>query len=153
MGTNTAESGGREERKEMDSTPQETDVMKRYIDLQANAYDAFMSDEERKDFAQNLIDVVKLLNEGKGMSSAFCEDLLNQVQGIEEGYLRLQRASEAVKQLERESRGDVLVPHLYEKAVKFLQSASNAGVPVRALQPLEKIIREYLVRVRSQSGR
>lgn len=144
------ESEGKSE-KRGDSTPEEGDVMLRYVDLQVNVYTTFMSDAERKNFAQDIIELIKLLNEGNGMSAAFCEDMLNQVHRVEEGYLRLQRAVEAVHELERESRGGVQAPHVYEKAVKFIQAALDVGVPTRALQPLEKTIREYVHKVRLQS--
>lgn len=142
----------RVERKERDSTPQEGDAMNRYIDLRIGAHDALMSDEERKDFAQRLIDLVKILNEGKGIDPEFSRDLLLQVRVVEKDYLLIKHAAEAVKQLERESRGDVLVPHVYRNAVDLINTALKSGVPASALKPFERPIQEYLHRVRSQSG-
>lgn len=151
MGNNGFESEKKAEKKEMDSTSQEANVMLRYVDLRANAYNALMNSEEQKDFAQNLIDLVKTLNAGVGISSDFREDLLGQIRRIEEGHLRLQKAVEAVKQLERESRAGILVPHLYDQAVTLVKTAMESGVPDRSLEPLHKSIREYLYKVRSYS--
>jgi len=63
----------------MESTPQEGAVMSDYIDLRAKAYNALMSDEERKDFAQSLIDLVSTLNKGKEIDPTVREDLLKQI--------------------------------------------------------------------------
>lgn len=136
-----------------ESSPQEGDALLRYADLQGRAFNALMSKEERKDFSQDLIDLVKLLNKGTGMNSAFCEEMLNQVHRIEEGYLRLQRAVEAVNQLERESRMGILSQSLYDTAVRNVQSALNCGVPARVLEPLESKVRDYLFRVQKSQSR
>jgi len=112
-----------------------------------NAYDALMSDEERKNFAQELIDVVRILNEGRGIDSAVREDLLQQIHTIEQDYLRIKKATEAVKELENESRDGYLVPHVYEKSVKLIREALDAGVPNSSLEPLKDTIQDYLRRV------
>jgi len=147
---NSFESGKRVEKKEMESTAQESAVMDRYIDLRAKAYDALMSDEERKEFAQDLIDLVRTLNEGKEIDSEVREDLLKNVHAIEMNYLDLKQAAETVKRLERESRGGILVPHLYQKSIGLIQTALGNGVPEGALDPLKRIIEEYLQRVHSR---
>ncbi|MEK7144308.1 MAG: hypothetical protein AAB794_00380 [Patescibacteria group bacterium] len=82
---NNLESGKKAEKKEAESTLQESEAMNRYIDLQASAHKTFMSDEEQTDFGQDLIDLVKLLNEGKGISPDFCRDILTQVKRVEGG--------------------------------------------------------------------
>ena len=132
-----------------DSTAEESEVLTRYLDLKASAYNAQMSADERKEFAQNLIDLVKTLNEGRGIDSVVREDLLKQIHAIEIGYTKLKDAAEAVKQLERQSRGGVLVPHVYEKAVGLVKAASDSGVSERSLEPLHKTIVEYLRMVRA----
>ena len=78
MGKNI-KSGKRVEKKKMESTPQEGAVMSDYIDLRAKAYNALMSDEERKDFAQSLIDLVSTLNKVKEIDPTVREDLLKQI--------------------------------------------------------------------------
>jgi len=147
--------GKGEERKAVqESTPQESGVFERYVDLRMNAYDALMSDEERKNFAQELIDVVRILNEGTGIDSAVREDLLQQIHRIEQDYLRIKKAAETVKELENESRDGYLVPHVYEKAVKLIREALDAGVPNSSLEPLKDTVEAYLYRVqRLQSSR
>lgn len=144
------ESGKRVEKKEMESTAQESAVMDRYLDLRAKVYDALMPAEERREFAQDLIDLVRILNEGKGIDSEVREDLLQQVHAMEMNYLDLKQAAETVKRLEQESRGGILVPHLYQKSVSSIQTALGNGVPEGALDPLKKIVEEYLQRVHSR---
>ena len=152
MGEHNLESGKKVGRKEMESTPQESAAMSQYIDLRARAYNPLISDEERKNFAQDLIDAVKRLNEGKGIDPAVREDLLQQIQTLDKNYVRIKKAAEAVGQLERESRRGILAPHLYEKAVGLVKAALDGGVPESSLAPLEKSIKEYLSRVQSQSA-
>lgn len=148
--SNSFESGKRVEKKEMESTVQESAVMDQYVDLRAKAYDAFMPAEERKEFAQDLIDLVRILNEGAGIDPEVREDLLQQVYTLEMRYLDLKQAAETVRRLERESRGGILVPHLYQKSVSSIQTALGNGVPEGALDPLKKIVEEYLQRVHSR---
>lgn len=152
----TAENGGggkRTERREMDSSPQESDAMSRYLDLKAAAYNPLMNKDERQEFAQNLIDLVKLLNEGDKIEPAVREDLLKQVQTIERDYILLQKIGEAVKQLERESRGGIQVPHLYNKVAGLIVKALEGGMPEQALEPFRKSILGYLREVRAQVHR
>lgn len=137
----------------MDSSPQESDAMSRYLDLKAAAYNPLMSKEERRDFAQNLIDTVKLLNEGDKIEPAVREDLLRQIQTLERDYLLLQKIGEAVKQLERESRGGIQVPHLYNEVAGLIVNALEGGMPEQALEPFRKSILGYLREVRAQAHR
>lgn len=139
------------ERKEQDSTAEESDALSRYLDLKAAAYKPYMSKEERKDFAQSLIDTVKILNAGDKIDPVVREDLLRQIQLIEKHYLLIRKFAEAIRRLERESAGGVQAPHVYEKAVQIMQEASAEGVPESALRPFEDSIREYLRLVRAQS--
>lgn len=141
------------ERKERDSSPQESDAMSRYLDLRAAAYNPLMSAEERMDFAQNLIDIVKTLNKGNGISADFREDILAQVKRIEEGHTNIKRVAEAVKRLERESRGGTQVPHLYAHVVELIKKSLQSGVPETALEPFKKPIQEYLREVLAQAYR
>lgn len=150
----TAEGNGvpkKVERKEADSTPQESDAILRYADLRAAAYNPLMSKEDRRDFAQNLIDLVKTLNEGRGLGSEFREDLLKQIQIIEKGYISIKKVAETVKQLERESRGGVRVPHIYSHAIDCIKEAIENGVPNTALEPSQKTIQKYLYETRQRS--
>lgn len=139
------------ERKEANSTSQESDAILRYADLRAVAYNPFISKEERKDFAQNLIALVKTLNEGRGLGSEFREDLLKQIQTIEMGYISVKKVADAVKQLERESRGGVRVPHIYSHAIDCIKDAIENGVPNTALEPSQKTIQKYLYETRQRS--
>lgn len=145
------ESGKRVEKKEMDSTAEESDVLLRYLDLKKEAYKRFSSPDERKDFAQNLIDLVKTLNAGEKIDPVVREDLLQQIHTIETHYLIIKKLDEAVKRLERESRGGIQVPRVYEEVVRIINEASANGVPESALKPFEDSIREYLLEVRAQS--
>lgn len=123
--------------------------MERYVDLRAHAYEPLMSSEERQAFSQELIDLVRTLNESKNVDPADREELLRQVRKVEEDYLSIRNVTDVVKQLERESRGDILVPHLYEKSIELILAARDRGVPDRALEPLRDIIVDYLDRVRA----
>lgn len=151
MGAENREMGKMVERKEQDSTAEESDALSRYLDLKAAAYKPYMSKEERKDFAQSLIDLVKLLNAGDKIDPVVREDLLRQIQLIDKHYLLIRKFAEAVRRLERESAGGVQVPHVYEKAVQIMHEASVEGVPESALRPFEDAIREYIGLVRAQS--
>lgn len=151
METGRIESGKKAEKKERDSTAQESDAMLRYIDLKAAAYNPHMSGEDRKNFAQNLIDLVKILTEGEGISSVTREDLLRQIKRIEDGYTSIKRVAEAVKRLERESRGGIQVPHLYSHTVDLIQAAIVSGVPDASLEPFKKTIQDYLYRVQPRA--
>jgi len=146
------ESGARVEKKEKDSTAEEGAVMERYIDLRSRAYEPLMSSEERRAFSQDLIDLVRALNEGKNLEPEVREELLRQVQVVEQDYLSIKNATEVVQQLERESRGDILVPHLYDKSIGLILAARDRGVPDRSLEPLRDIIEGYLDRVRALRG-
>ena len=141
------------EKKERDSSPQESDAMSRYLDLRSAAYNPLMSAEERMEFAQNLIDLVKTLNKDKGISTEFREDILAQIKRIEEGHTNIKRVAEAVSRLERESRGGVQVPHLYTHVVELIKKTLHSGVPETALEPFRVPIQEYLREVRAQTQR
>lgn len=151
MGENNFEFRKEATKKETASTPQESDAMSRYIDLRAIAYNARMSDEERKDFAQRLIELVKILNRGEGLDHDFREDLLKQIQWIEQQHIQLLKAVDVVHRLERESRGDILVPHVYASAVDEIKKALESGVPADSLAPLRDSIMAYVRKVQSQS--
>lgn len=138
---------GAERKPVQESTPQESGVFDRYADLRLNAYDALMSAEERKDFAQELIDVVRILNEGTGIDSAVRENLLRQIHTIEQDYLHIKKAAEAVKELERANHEGYLVPDVYKESVSLIRAALDAGVPNSSLEPLKDTIQDYLRRV------
>lgn len=142
---------GAERKAVQESTPQESGVFERYVDLRLSAYDALMSDEERKNFEQELTDVVRILNKGTGIDSVVRENLLRKIHTIEQDYLRIKKIVEVVKELERESRGNILVPHLYRKSVSLIKAALDNGVPHNTLEPFQEIIEDYLHRVQSQS--
>ncbi|TSC54995.1 MAG: hypothetical protein LiPW30_461 [Parcubacteria group bacterium LiPW_30] len=132
----------------MESTEEESDVIERYVDIRAEVFRVDMTREERSDFAQKIIDVVKSLNESKNIDSSFREEILQQIKAVEEQYLAFRKAVELVKQLERESRGGILVPNLYEQAVEAGKKAIEAGVPADNLNSLREILNEYLATVR-----
>lgn len=137
-----------------ESAPQESGVLERYVDLRLKAYDALMSAEERKDFAQELIDVVRILNEGRGIDSAVRDDLLKQIHKVEQDYLRIKKAAETVKELERANHEGFLVPDIYKESVSLIREALDAGVPNSSLEPLKDTVEAYLRRVqRLQSSR
>lgn len=144
MTRNNFESGERVEKKELESTPQESDVMSRYIDLRARTYDVLMSDDERKNFSQDLIDTVKILNQGTDIDPEVRGDLLKQIKVLEEDYMRIKLAVDAVKRLKHESRGGVQVPHTYKKAVSLINEAIRQGVPDNTFDPFQEAIRDYL---------
>ena len=138
----------RAERKPVqESTPQESGVFERYVDLRLKAYDALMNDEERKDFDRELIDVVRILNEGAGIDSSVREELLRQIHTIEQDYLRIKKAAEAVKELERANHEGHLVPDMYKESVNLIREALDAGVPNSSLEPLKDTVETYLRRV------
>lgn len=138
---------GAERKAVQESTPQESGVFERYVDLRLSAYDALMSAEERKNFEQELIDVVRILNEGTGIDPTVREDLLQQIHTIEQDYIHIKKAADAVKELEKESRGEYLVPHLYENSIKLIREALDTGVPNSSLEPLKDVVQDYLQRV------
>lgn len=147
---------GKEEGREaaQESTPQESGVLERYVDLRLNAYDALMNDEERKNFAQELIDVVRILNEGTGIDSIVREDLLLQIHTIEQDYIRIKKVAEAVRELERANHEGHLVPDVYKESVDLIRQALDAGIPNSSLEPLKDTVETYLRRVeRLQSSR
>ncbi len=132
----------------MESTEEESDVIELYVDIKAEVFRVDMTKEERSDFAQKIIDVVKILNESKNIDSSFREEILQQIKAVEEQYLAFRKAVELVKQLERESRGGILVPNLYEKAVEAGKKAIETGVPPENLNSLRETLNEYLVTAR-----
>ncbi len=136
------------ERKVLESSPDESRVMKLYMDLRTEAFNAHANKEESSDTAQKFVDVVRLLNGGVGLEPSFCEEMLRQIHDLERQYLAFQRAIQLGKCLERESRGDVWVPHLYEAVVASTREALAIGVPESALVSLRKIIDEYHARIR-----
>jgi vacuolar-type H+-ATPase subunit I/STV1 len=132
----------------MESTEEESDVIERYVDIKAEVFRVDMTKEERSDFAQKIIDVVKILNESKNIDSSFREEMLQQIKVVEEQYLAFRKVVELVKQLERESRGGILVPNLYEQAVVAGKKAIEAGVPADNLNSLRETLNKYLATVR-----
>lgn len=131
-----------------ESTPEEGEVISRYLDLRIQAYNSLLTNEERTEFAQNLIDLVKLLNARAKMDPEFCEEMLANIKILEDHYNEIREAERAAKQLERESRGGILVPHLYENVVAVANIAIAKGVPASSLLPYEKIMKEYLLSAR-----
>lgn len=131
-----------------ESTPEEGVAMSRYIDLRSKAHNQLLSDLERTEFTQNLTGLVNLLHDRANIEPEFCEDLLVKIKVLEEHYLEIKKVAKIVKQLERESRGGFLVPHLYEKATDAAVFAISSGVLFSALEPLRKIVNEYLIMVK-----
>lgn len=126
------------EKKEMESTPQESEVMNRYVDLRAEAYTA-STRGEREAFEREFGDLINILNTGEGISPDFREEMRKQVHSIGEGYLTIKNATEAVERLKHESRGGVLVPHLYDRAAVLIKCLLKEGYRIACSSRWKKL--------------
>lgn len=134
------------ERKERGSTPEESDVMSRYLDLKAQVYKAPLIANERKDFAQNLIDLVNILNKGKNIDGEVREDLLRGIERIDNHYVKFIKVVDLSRELERVDLAGGLDSGLYERLTSAAKEALNAGVPESVIAPIRHIVRNYLYR-------
>lgn len=141
------------ERKERDSTPEESDVMNRYLDLSAQVYKAPLLADERKDLAQNLIDLVNILNEGKNIDTVVREDLLKGIKRLDNHYVKFVKVVDLSRQLERVNLTGGLDSGLYERLTSAAKEALNAGVPESVIEPIRHIVRKYLSRVNVEHKR
>lgn len=125
----------------------------RYVDLQSKAFDPRMSDEERSDIAQEIIDLNRLLEAGIGLSPNFVRDMHPQMKRIESWFLYIKKIKEGVRLLEHESAGGYLVPHVYRSTVEVLKEAEQAGIPTSVLEYFTPSIRTYLEGVKKSQGK
>ncbi len=125
----------------------------RYLDINVKAFDPRASDVEREAVATEILDLHRMLEDGTGLSPDFVRDMRLQLKRIETGFTYIKKLELAVRTLERESNGGVMVPHVYRNTVQVFQEALASGVNESILEYFKPYIDEYLSRVRTLQGR
>ncbi len=133
-------------------TPQLEEFMNRYIDLNTNAFDPQASDEDRTAIAVEINELRSILERCIGLSPEFAKEMIPQLKRIEEGFFCLKKLHLAVRNLERESVGGVMVPHLLQNTIRLLEEARSAGVKDSVLEYLAPQIRNYATMVKGAQG-
>ncbi len=82
------------------------------------------------------------------VSSGFKVEMLPQIERIKTDFEYSGKLQRAARQLERESRGGVLAPHVYEEVVALCKESVEKGVPASIVEPTRMVITEYLLKVR-----
>lgn len=134
-------------------TPQLEDFMNRYIDLNTNAFDPRASDEDRIATAVEINELRSILERSIGISPEFAKDMIPQLKRIEAGFFSLKKLQLAVRNLERESVGGVMVPHLLLNTIRLLEEARSAGVKDSVLEYFAPQIRNYASMPNGAQGR
>lgn len=138
---------------EIKESKETAEFIDRYLDLNVKAFDPRASNEERSSVATELIDLHRMLEDGTGLSPEFASDMRAQLKRIESGFVYIKKLEQAVRTLERESNGGVMVPHVYRNTVQLFQEAIADGVNESVIEYFKPYIDEYLQRVRSVQGR
>ncbi len=125
----------------------------RYLDINIKAFDPRASDEEREAVATEILDLHRMLEDGTGLAPEFVLDMRAQLKRIETGFVYVKKLEHAVRTLERESTGGILVPHVYYNTVQLFQEAIASGVSDSVIEYFKPYIDEYLSRVRATQGR
>ncbi len=134
---------------EVKESKETAEFIDRYLDLNVKAFDPRASDEERSSVATGLIDLHRMLEDGRGLSPEFASDMRAQLKRIESGFVYIKKLELAVRTLERESSRGVMVPHIYRNTVQLFQEASASGVNESVLEYFKPYIDDYLNRVRA----
>ncbi len=133
---------------------QETgEFINRYLDINIKAFDPRASDEERSVVATEILELHRMLEDGTGLSPDFVLDMRAQLKRIETGFVFVKKLEHAVRTLERESAGGILVPHVYRNTVQIFQEALASGVNESIIDYFKPYVDEYLRRARSLQGR
>ena len=125
----------------------------RYLDINTKAFDPRASDEERTLVATEILHLHRMLEDGTGLSPEFVSDMREQLKRIETGFVYVKKLERAVRTLERESIGGILVPHVYRNTVQLFQEALASGVNESIVEYFKPYIDEYLSRVRAAQER
>ena len=143
--------GERAEKKLMESTPKESELIEKYLNVKAQAHNPLQSEAECKRFAEEVEELMGVLYESPDIGFEFSEDFLRRVKTLSSDHARIYRAVDAFRQLELASAGGIFSPQLYDQAAGLMQSAIHHGVPATTFDPFEQTLRDYGLLAHPQS--